>query len=438
MNALGIIAFVVALLLSVMIHEAGHFLTARAFGMKATQFFVGFGPTLFSRQRGETEYGVKAIPAGGFVKIVGMTPLEEVDPADDKRAFFRQPTPQRVVVLAAGSAMHFVIAIVLAVGVAFLMPIAKPGLGIADVSACVPVSTAVGSNTAAHPRTSCAAVPGGNLVDSPALAAGLKTGDVIKAVDGKTVNTLDDEGKLLREAASPAVTLTVLRGAQTLQIPVTLTPVMRNAATGAAGTNKAYALGVDLSGSTGFVSPTASQGASQAGTYLGVNSQSVLFGTFYAIGHIGSEAGQLFSHNRAQNAANGDAQLSSVVGIAQISGDIFAAKDVPVSVQIGNFLLLVGAVNASVGILNLLPLLPFDGGHIAVTLAERWTRRKRRVAAGVPVDSVATTDAAPDTEVGRRISSFYTRGAPIMYAFSMVIIVFSLVVLFADIKNPAS
>ena len=110
---LGILIFVLALLFSIMLHEAGHFVTAKKFGMKVTQFFVGFGQTLWSRRKGETEYGVKAIPAGGFVKIVGMTELEDVDPADEPRSFRRQPGWQRIIVLAAGSFMHFVLAFVL-------------------------------------------------------------------------------------------------------------------------------------------------------------------------------------------------------------------------------------------------------------------------------------------------------------------------------------
>ena len=113
LGALGVLAFVIGLLGSVMLHEGGHFLTARRFGMKATQFFVGFGPTLWSTRRGETEYGVKAIPAGGFVKIVGMTPLEEVEPGDEERAFYRQPAGRKTIVLAAGSTVHFVLCLLL-------------------------------------------------------------------------------------------------------------------------------------------------------------------------------------------------------------------------------------------------------------------------------------------------------------------------------------
>src|SRR6266571_9068055 len=110
---IGVLIFIVALLVSVMLHEAGHFVTAKAFGMKATQFFVGFGTTLWSTRRGEIEYGVKALPVGGFVKITGMTVLDDVDPADEPRSFRAKPGWQRAIVLASGSFMHFLIAFVL-------------------------------------------------------------------------------------------------------------------------------------------------------------------------------------------------------------------------------------------------------------------------------------------------------------------------------------
>ena len=145
--AFGVVIFAVGILVSVCLHEAGHLLTAKRFGMKATQYFAGFGPTLWSFRRGETEYGVKAIPAGGFVKIIGMTPLEDVPPADDDRAFWRYPIWQRTVVLVAGSATHFLLAIVIfyfaaittglpnPVAASFEPTDAKPAIG--EVTACV-------------------------------------------------------------------------------------------------------------------------------------------------------------------------------------------------------------------------------------------------------------------------------------------------------------
>ena len=171
--------FVVALLTSVMLHELGHFLTAKKFGMRVTQFFVGFGRTLWSTIRGETEYGVKALPFGGFVKITGMTSVEEVDVADEPRSFRNQPGWQRIIVLAAGSFMHFALAF-------FLLFVLAIGIGqsansniISSIAGCVPVSAK--TLNSANP---CA---GGNLAKSPAEVAGLKPDDKIISVAGKPV-----------------------------------------------------------------------------------------------------------------------------------------------------------------------------------------------------------------------------------------------------------
>ena len=144
MDALGWLIFLVALLVSVMLHETGHFVTAKRFGMKCTRYFVGFGPTVWSTQRGETEYGIKAFPVGGFVKIVGMTSLDEVDPEDEARSFRRAPGWQRLIVLAAGSFMHFVLAAVLIFAVALTIGVQvvkySNSTQIGTVSACVPAS----------------------------------------------------------------------------------------------------------------------------------------------------------------------------------------------------------------------------------------------------------------------------------------------------------
>src|SRR5690242_20615434 len=169
---LGVAIFVVALLGSIMLHEAGHFATAKWFGMKATQFFVGFGRTIWSRQKGETEYGVKAIPAGGFVKIVGMTDLEEVDPADEPRSFRRQPGWQRIIVLAAGSFMHFLLAFLLIFGLAITIDIEND-----NTTQLGTVSTCVAANTTQLNNGTCTV----SDQPSPARLAGLKTGDQVIA-----------------------------------------------------------------------------------------------------------------------------------------------------------------------------------------------------------------------------------------------------------------
>ena len=190
---LGVVIFVLALLISVMLHEAGHFLTAKKFGMKVTQFFVGFGQTLWSRVRGETEYGIKALPLGGFVKITGMTTLDEVDPADEPRSFRNQPGWQRIIVLAAGSFMHFALAF-------FLLIVLASGLGLENsnttavgtVDSCVPASVTALNNQ------SCSASRG----TSPAQLAGLKPGDKIIAIGGTRVRNWTQLGAAIR--AQPA------------------------------------------------------------------------------------------------------------------------------------------------------------------------------------------------------------------------------------------
>src|SRR5690349_18197724 len=193
---LGVAIFVVALLGSIMLHEAGHFATAKWFGMKATQFFVGFGRTIWSRQKGETEYGVKAIPAGGFVKIVGMTDLEEIEPGDEDRAFFRQPAPQKLVVLSAGSVVHFIIAIVLLYLVLATtgdILKAEPTLRIGSISTCVPQDLDKGC-TAGSPK-------------APAVGK-LKPDDTVVAVNGQPVSSYDQMRAVLRSSPGRPVTLT--------------------------------------------------------------------------------------------------------------------------------------------------------------------------------------------------------------------------------------
>ncbi|MGH3929800.1 MAG: M50 family metallopeptidase, partial [Pseudonocardiaceae bacterium] len=178
---LGVVLFAVGIGISVALHEAGHMCSAKAFGMKVRRYFIGFGPTVFSFRRGETEYGLKAIPAGGFCDIAGMTAQEELpDPDDRRRAFFRYPTWKRVVVLSAGSLIHFALGIMLiyVMAVSTGLPNLNPRPAVlAEVDPCISMSADRSCQTGSP---------------APARDAGLQPGDRVLAVAGTPVQNWND------------------------------------------------------------------------------------------------------------------------------------------------------------------------------------------------------------------------------------------------------
>jgi membrane-associated protease RseP (regulator of RpoE activity) len=344
---LGVAIFVVALLASIMLHEAGHFTTAKLFGMKATQFFVGFGRTIWSRQKGETEYGVKAIPAGGFVKIVGMTDLEDVDPADEARSFRRQPGWQRIIVLAAGSFMHFMLALVLlfiiAAGIG--LETAGGGTSVGTVESCVPSNMNVGC------------VKGDPA--SPASKAGVRTGDRIVSVAGIRVSTWTQMGKAIRaQHAGSDVPVVVDRHGRLVTLHATL---------------------ASLSGHGSYlgVSPLAvfqRVGPLSAASYAGHEFWTMLSGSASVVKSLPRAIPDLFAKNRA-NTPGG--QVTSVVGAGNVTGQVLEAR-IGWQPKAGLVLLIIASLNIFVGAFNLLPLLPLDGGHLAVVIYERaraWLAR---------------------------------------------------------------
>ena len=368
MTLVGVLAFVVALLVSVMLHEAGHFLTARHYGMKATQFFVGFGPTLFSRRRGETEYGVKAIPAGGFVKIVGMTPLETVEPGDEARAFFRQRPGPRTVVLAAGSTVHFVIAVVLVL-------VTVVGLGVPDGKAAVLLKPqdclvlSITSTSTALPsgrRDASGACPAGT-VPGVAAAAGLLAGDRVVEVAGRPVGDYVAFTKAVRASAGRPLALVVRRHGR--RLPITLTPLAttRPDLTDPARTVTVGAIGVGADSSVlRHVGPVAAIG--ETGSQLGA----IVTGTYDTLTHKLGTITHVYGKDRDPSGFVG------VVGVSRVSGEVFNAP-IPLATKLAGFLMLMAGLNLFVGLFNLLPLLPLDGGHIAVLLFETARDKIRRL-----------------------------------------------------------
>ncbi len=207
MAIIGILAFAVALLVSVMIHEAGHYLTAKKFGMKVTEFFVGFGKKIWSVTKGETEFGLKAIPAGGYCKIVGMTPREELSPADADRAFIKASVPQRLIVLGAGSFLHFVIGFVLLIVLFASVGITSLTNQVERVSECIPQT--------ANEVCSAKSVP------SPAKNAGIIAGDKIVKVNGLSYQEWSEVVEVIRSSAGKQLDITIDRNGSLINILVT-------------------------------------------------------------------------------------------------------------------------------------------------------------------------------------------------------------------------
>jgi membrane-associated protease RseP (regulator of RpoE activity) len=352
MTLLGWIIFLFALLFSIMLHEFGHFITAKKFHMKVTQFFVGFGQTLWSTIRGETEYGIKAVPAGGFVKIVGMTRMEEVDPADEPRSFGRKPGWQRIIVLAAGSFMHFVLAFVLL----FILAV---GIGQATDSS----SATVGSIEPCVPKSETAVTCVKSDPASPAVKSGFRTGDKIIALAGKPVHTWDQLGAAIRaQPAGTPVTVTVLRDGHRLTLHPSLATIH--------GRKGSY-LGISPAISYQTVGPFS------AVRYAGSEFGQVVTGSVSALSDIPKAIPKLFSKDRSST-AGGD--VTSVVGAGEYTGEAFAAP-VGWQTKVTVVLLIVISLNIFVGLFNLLPLLPLDGGHLAVAIYESvrsWIARLRR------------------------------------------------------------
>ena len=392
MSQLGWVIFIVALLFSVMLHETGHFVTAKKFGMKVTQYFVGFGTTLWSTRRGETEYGIKVLPLGGFVKITGMTSMDEVDPADEPRSFRRHPAWQRLVVLFAGSFMHFVLAFVLL----FLLA-AVIGLDNNNTTQLGPVSPCVPANAAAFRSGTCTAAD----APSPAKQAGLKAGDKVVSFDGKPVSSWTALfNDIPGTPAHRTVPVIVIRNGTRMTLHVTLATV--------SGRSGSY-LGVQDTNVLQRYNPIRSV------TYAGSMFGQVLTGSAKEIGSLPSAIPHLFAKNRASTSAG---QVTSVVGAGEITGDVVSAN-VGWQVKIDYVLLIIASLNIFVGAFNLLPLLPLDGGHIAVVIYERvraWFARLRGRSDPGLVDM--------------------TKLVPFSMGVFAILVFFGLILILADLVNP--
>jgi membrane-associated protease RseP (regulator of RpoE activity) len=336
----------------VMVHELGHFLAAKHGGMKVTEYFVGFGPRLWSFRRGETEYGIKALPLGGYVKIPGMTNLEEVDPADEGRLYRDKPFHARLLVAVAGSAMHFLMAFVLLIALVTLVGV--PNNNQVQVQGV----SALGGR------------PG------PAAAGGIRAGDVVLSVDGRVVG---GNPKTLTSVIEdhPGVPLVVVveRGSQRKTLTVTPVNGRTHHEAGALvpkGSAPYGIIGVSLGQPTERIAPLHSLGTSVADLGHLMWSSVAGVGRLFSPGGISHQFAQVTSAKAASSAAANGTRVTSIVGVVQVATQ--AAQT-----GIGNFLYILIVINVFFGIFNLFPMLPLDGGHVAIAVYEKIRTGRRKV-----------------------------------------------------------
>ncbi|MBX7454084.1 M50 family metallopeptidase [Mycolicibacterium sp. 3033] len=407
MFAIGVVLFALAILLSVALHECGHMWVARATGMKVRRYFVGFGPTLWSTRRanklGETEYGVKAVPLGGFCDIAGMTSVEELAPDERPYAMYRQKTWKRVAVLAAGPGMNFVIGFVLIYAIAIVWGL--PNLN-------QPTTAMVGETSCVKSEVSQGEL-GDCLVSSPAAAAGIRAGDVVVAVGDTPVANFDELVEAVRPLNGPTE-FTVQRDqdgrTEEFTTTVDVTPSQRYVAADAAD---AAPVPTDV----GTIGVTAAIfGPTQ------YNPLAAVPATFAFTGDLAVELGKALAKIPTKVGALVDSigggerdpeTPISVVGASIIGGD---TVDQGLWVAFWFFL---AQLNFVLGAVNLIPLLPFDGGHIAIAVFEKLRnlfRSARGMVAAAPVN--------------------YLKLMPATYVVLVVVAGYMLLTVTADFVNP--
>ncbi|MFE9457852.1 M50 family metallopeptidase [Streptomyces californicus] len=425
LTVLGIAVFVVGLLFSIAWHELGHLSTAKMFGIRVPQYMVGFGPTIWSKKKGDTEYGIKAIPAGGYIRMIGMFPpgpdgrlearstspwrgmiedarsaaYEELEPGDEKRLFYTRKPWKRVIVMFAGPFMNLILAVAIFMGVAMTFGFQTQTTEVGGVQQCVIAQS--------EKRDTCES---GDPV-SPAKAAGLQEGDRIVAFDGTKVDDWATLSDRIRETIGPA-TLVVERDGQ----EVTLNAVLReNAVAKKDGRGEVVPDQFVRAGYLGFAARTEIVPLSFGDSVVrmgdmiqnGVDSIIALPSKIPALWDAAFSDGE-----RADDSPVG------VVGAARIGGEVMNL-DIPAQNQVAMMLFLLAGFNLSLFLFNMLPLLPLDGGHIAGALWESLRRNLAKV--------FRRPDPGP-FDVARLM--------PVAYVVAGLFICFTLLVLVADIVNP--
>lgn len=419
---LGILIVLVGIALSIGIHEIGHLVPAKIFGVKVRQYMIGFGPTVWSKTKGETEYGVKAIPLGGYILMTGMYPPErkpykgpfaswiadarqevrkDVLEGEEHRQFYLLSAPKKLIIMLGGPVMNLILGVVLIVTALGAIGPMQPTLEVRQVYDCIEGDVCEGQGV------------------SPAKLAGLSPGDEIRTVNGVAIENWEQAVSLLNQTQGSS-TLGISRGDQELSVEITPVFTERQVysdsgqplkeANGLPVTEIRPIIGIQL-------------GAQNQPLSLGESfdySMSVVGGTFGFLLDLPNQLYQVTLSTLGLQDRN-PAGAVSIVGVGQIAGELTSSDGLGLASKLGSLLLLIGSLNIALFAFNLIPLLPLDGGHVATATYEGLKRRISKTLRSVdsgPVDSA--------------------RLLPIAYAVWVLLLAMGILLILADLTNPIS
>ena len=431
---IGVVIIVIGLAVSIGLHEIGHLVPAKLFGVKVTQYMIGFGPTVWSKRKGETEYGVKAIPLGGYIAMIGMFPpakgeaatagstsffrglvqdardssAESITPGDEDRAFYRLPVWKRIVVMFGGPFMNLVLAMVL-FGVLLM------GFGVAQAS------TTIGSvSQCALPATSERQTCESGDPAAPGAEAGLQPGDTILVVAGEPIDSWNESTAIIRDHPDEPIDMVVLRDGE--EVTLEVTPLLSERyVTDERGQVVTDASGDPVTVQAGFVgigpaTETVRQPVTAVLPMVGENVQAVAGIIVNLPQRIIDVAEAAFGPEERD--PNGPI---SVVGVGRVAGEIASLDEVPLASKAAGLVGILASLNIALFVFNLIPLLPLDGGHIAGALWEAirrgWAKLRRRPDPG-PVD--------------------LAKLMPLTFAVVVILGGMSALLIYADIVKPVS